>query len=325
MPGAEALGEHLLTRWSERHRRYHDLRHLEECLVALDHLEGTGTPVRTEVRLAAWFHDAVYAGVAGQDEEDSARLAEDLLTGLDGAGREPVDHGEVARLVRLTATHDPAPDDEAGALNRAWTFSGAHGRPFVTWKLATTLDGRSAAADGTSRWISSRAARLDTHRLRGRCDTMLIGSGTVEVDDPELTVRDEIDQALESQPLRAVMGMRRIAPGRRVLNDRAATVLLDTRSPREALDRLHRLGRHHVLLEGGPTLAAAFVAAGLVDEVVCYVAPMLLGAGTSGVGDLGIATISEAHHLHVEDVLVLQGHDGEDTNVRLTMTPRRAA
>ena len=86
--------------------------------------------------------------------------------------------------------------DEARALNRAWTFAVEHGRPFVTWKFATTLDGRSAAADGTSRWVSSPAARLDTHRLRAACDAILVGTGTVEVDDPQLTVRDEVGDPL---------------------------------------------------------------------------------------------------------------------------------
>ena len=211
--------------------------------------------------------------------------------------------------------------DEAEAVNRAWTFAIAQRRPFVTWKFATTLDGRSAAADGTSRWVSSRSARLDTHRLRALCDTMLVGTHTVEVDDPELTVRDEVDEPVAIQPLRAVMGLRDLAPDHRILNDRAETVHLRTRDPREALARLHELDRQHVFLEGGPTLARAFLAAGLVDEVVTYVAPMLLGAGTSAVADLGVTTISDALHLHVSDVTVLQGHDGEDTNVRLTMTP----
>ncbi|CAB4965053.1 unannotated protein [freshwater metagenome] len=218
--------------------------------------------------------------------------------------------------------------EEAQAINRAWTFAVARRRPFVTWKFATTLDGRSAAPDGTSRWVSSRAARLDTHRLRGLCDTMLVGTGTVEVDDPELTVRDEVDEPVAVQPLRAVMGLRDLAPDRRIFNDRAETVHLRTRDPEEALARLHELDRQHVFLEGGPALARAFLSAGLVDEVVAYVAPMLLGAGTSAVADLGITTIVDALHLHVTDVAVLQGHDGEDTNVRLTMkpltTPRRA-
>ena len=209
--------------------------------------------------------------------------------------------------------------DEAEALNRVWTFSVARGRPFVTWKFATTLDGRSAAADGTSRWVSSPAARRDTHRLRAGCDTMLVGTGTVLVDDPRLTVRDATDVPLPTQPLRAVMGLRDVPADRRVLDDAAQTVHLRTRDPEEALERLHALDRQHVFLEGGPTLAQAFLRAGLVDEVVCYVAPMLLGAGTSAVADLGITTIADALHLHVSDVHVLTGDDGEDTNVRLTM------
>jgi diaminohydroxyphosphoribosylaminopyrimidine deaminase/5-amino-6-(5-phosphoribosylamino)uracil reductase len=213
--------------------------------------------------------------------------------------------------------------EETRTLNREWTFAVEHGRPFVTWKFATTLDGRSAAADGTSRWVSSRAARLDTHRLRGLCDAILVGTGTVLVDDPQLTVRDEDDRPLprEHQLLRAVMGLREIPPTARVLDDAAETLVLPTRDPREALAALFDRDRQHVFLEGGPSLAAAFLTAGLVDEVVTYVAPMLLGAGSSAVADLGISTIGTALHLDVTDVTVLG--EGADTNVRLTMTPRK--
>ncbi|MFC6286498.1 bifunctional diaminohydroxyphosphoribosylaminopyrimidine deaminase/5-amino-6-(5-phosphoribosylamino)uracil reductase RibD [Nocardioides sp. GCM10027113] len=210
-------------------------------------------------------------------------------------------------------------EDEARALNRAWTFALDHQRPFVTWKFAATLDGRSAAADGTSRWVSGRAARLDTHRLRAECDTMLVGTGTVLADDPQLTVRDEEDRPLPRQPLRAVMGLREIDPASRVLDDQAETVLLRTRDPREALAELFARDRQHVFLEGGPTLAAAFLAAGLVDEVVTYVAPMLLGDGRSAVGDLGIGTIADARRLRLTDVTTVG--TGADANVRLTMTP----
>jgi diaminohydroxyphosphoribosylaminopyrimidine deaminase/5-amino-6-(5-phosphoribosylamino)uracil reductase len=209
--------------------------------------------------------------------------------------------------------------DEARALNRAWTFAVEHGRPYVTWKFATTLDGRSAAVDGSSRWISSRAARLDTHRLRSECDVVLVGSNTVVVDDPQLTVRDEVDQPVPRQPLRAVMGERELPADRRVFDDRAETVHLRTRDPHAALAELFARDRQHVFLEGGPTLAAAFLAAGLVDEVVAYVAPMLLGGGRPAVADLGITSIADAWHFPVVDVRVLDGHDGEDTNVRLTM------
>src|SRR3954471_11757523 len=195
--------------------------------------------------------------------------------------------------------------EEARSLNRSWTFAVEHGRPFVTWKFATTLDGRSAAADGTSRWVSSRAARLDTHRLRALSDTMLVGTNTVEVDDPELTVRDEHDRPVGTQPLRAVMGLRDLPPDRRIFNERAETLHLRTRDPHQALKELWVRDRRHVFLEGGPTLAAAFVRAGLVDQIVAYVAPMLLGGGRNAVGDLGIGRIAAALRPTVTDVTVL--------------------
>ncbi len=210
---------------------------------------------------------------------------------------------------------------EARELNRAWTFAMEHHRPFVTWKLATTIDGRSAASDGTSRWITSRAARVDSHRLRAQCDVMLVGTGTVETDDPELTVRDEYGDPLLHQPMRAVMGLRELDPGLRAFNTAAETVHLRTRDPWEALELLHARDRQHVFLEGGPRLAAAFLTAGLVDEVVAYVAPALLGAGTPAVGDLGIGTIEHAARLRLQGVTTVG--TGEETNVRLTMTPAR--
>jgi diaminohydroxyphosphoribosylaminopyrimidine deaminase / 5-amino-6-(5-phosphoribosylamino)uracil reductase len=207
--------------------------------------------------------------------------------------------------------------DQARALNAVWTFAVEHQRPFVTWKFATTLDGRSAAADGTSRWVSGVAARRDTHRLRALCDVMLVGTNTVEVDDPALTVRDEHDRPLPHQPLRVVMGERDLDPSRRIFDEAAESLHLRTRDPLTALKELFARDRQHVFLEGGPTLAAAFLKAGLVDEVITYVAPMLLGAGRNAVGDLGITTVAGALHLQVEDITVL------DDNVRLTMQPRK--
>ncbi|MEQ4524173.1 bifunctional diaminohydroxyphosphoribosylaminopyrimidine deaminase/5-amino-6-(5-phosphoribosylamino)uracil reductase RibD [Nocardioides kribbensis] len=212
-------------------------------------------------------------------------------------------------------------EHDARALNRVWTFAVEHGRPFVTWKLAATLDGRSAAADGTSRWISGRASRRDVHRLRALADTVLVGTGTVAADDPALTVRDEQDRPLERQPLRAVMGESDLAPGRRVLDGSAETVHLRTRDPRAALAQLAGLERRHVFLEGGPRLAAAFVRAGLVDEIVAYVAPVLLGAGASAVGDLGISTVAAALRPVLTDVTVIEGVEGEQPDVRLTLVP----
>lgn len=212
-------------------------------------------------------------------------------------------------------------ENEARLLNRAWTFAVEHRRPFVTWKFATTLDGRSAAADGTSRWVSSKPARVDTHRLRAQCDVILVGTNTVALDDPHLTVRDEYDLAVEHQPLRVVMGLRDLPETKRIFDHQAETLQIRTHDPQDALDALYELGRRHVFLEGGPSLAAAFLRAGLVDEVITYIAPMLLGAGTNSVGDLGISTISDALNLTIDRVDVIGS--AEETNVRLTMSPRR--
>jgi diaminohydroxyphosphoribosylaminopyrimidine deaminase / 5-amino-6-(5-phosphoribosylamino)uracil reductase len=119
------------------------------------------------------------------------------------------------------------------------------------------------------------------------------------------------------------MGERALDPAHQVFGPGAETLHLHTRDPEAALKDLFARDRQHVFLEGGPTLAAAFVRAGLVDEVVAYVAPMLLGAGRHAVGDLGISTISEALHLSVTDVTVLPPvNDRDDTDVRITM--RRA-
>ncbi len=244
------------------------------------------------------------------------------------ADANPVAHGGAATLSAAgVEVEGGLLVDEARALNRAWTFAVEHGRPFVTWKFATTLDGRSAAADGTSRWVSSAAARRDTHRLRSQCDVVLVGTGTVAVDDPRLSVRDEVDEPLPHQPLRVVMGERDLPADRHVFDDVAETVHLRSRDPRAVLEELFARDRQHVFLEGGPTLAAAFLAADLVDEVVAYVAPMLLGGGRSAVGDLGVPTIADAVHLQVTDVHVLHGSVGpdgdvDDTNVRITLTRR---
>lgn len=192
--------------------------------------------------------------------------------------------------------------EQARATNLAWLRMVAAARPWVTWKFAATLDGRVAAPDGTSRWITSAQARADAHARRARADAVLVGTGTVRADDPTLTARDAEGLPLPRQPLRAVMGRSPVPPDAKVLDGAARTVLLDTRDPHEALARLAAHGVADVLLEGGPTLAAAFVRAGLVDEVLAYLAPALLGAGPAAVGDIGVATMAAAARLSTEQV-----------------------
>jgi diaminohydroxyphosphoribosylaminopyrimidine deaminase / 5-amino-6-(5-phosphoribosylamino)uracil reductase len=193
---------------------------------------------------------------------------------------------------------------EAGAGNEPWLTATRRRRPFVTWKLAASLDGRVAAADGTSRWITGEEARADVHRLRSEVDTMLVGVGTVLADDPRLTVRG---QAVARQPLRVVVDSNGRTPANaRVRNDEAETWIVTADEGRvdlpQLMTALYERERRHVLLEGGPRLAGAMVAAGLVDRVVAYLAPMLLGAGPNALADAGITTIGKAWRLETLDV-----------------------
>lgn len=188
---------------------------------------------------------------------------------------------------------------ESGAL-RAWLHAMSLGRPFVTWKYAATLDGRVAAADGSSRWITGPVARADVHALRATVDAILVGNGTVLADDPQLTVRDEDGTPEAHQPLRVVLDRRhRVPQSAQVLDQSAETLVLDTAVPRFALKALFDRGVRHVLLEGGPTVAGAFVEARCVDEVIAYLAPKLLGDGPHALGRSGAETIAEAVTLDV--------------------------
>ena len=209
---------------------------------------------------------------------------------------------------------------DAAALNCRWAFSIERARPFVTWKVAATLDGRSAAVDGTSTWITGPDARHDVHRLRAQADAIVVGTGTVLADDPRLNVRDRMDAPLpfRHQPLRVVVGTRDLPDTARVWDDAADTVQIRTHDVRAVLQALSDLGVRHAWLEGGPRLAGAFVAAGLVDEVVAYLAPALLGDGRAALAAAGVETLAGRHRLAFTDVTRL----GAD--VRLTARPLTA-
>lgn len=205
-------------------------------------------------------------------------------------------------------------DVRRSALGR-WLTAVELGRPHVTWKYAVTLDGRVAAADGSSRWITAEPARADVHRLRAEVDAVLVGSGTVLADDPQLSVRDEAGDLLERQSMRVVFDRRgRIPADARVRDGSGPSLVLSDPLP-EALSALYEHGVRAALLEGGPTLAAAFLRAGAVDRIVGYHAPALLGAGPTLVGDLGISGVAGALRLVVEDVRVI----GADVRITAAM------
>lgn len=206
--------------------------------------------------------------------------------------------------------------DDAARSNEAWLHFARTGRPFVTWKFAATLDGRTAAADGTSRWITGDAARADVHRMRAQHDAIMVGTGTALTDDPALTVRGAV--SISRQPLRVVVGRRELPSSAKVFDDTAPTLIVKDHEPELALKTLADRDVVSVLLEGGATLAAAFMAAGCVDKVVAYVAPAFLGTGASAIADLGISTIGDILRWHIDDAETVGG------DLRIVARPKRA-
>ncbi|MDI9895772.1 bifunctional diaminohydroxyphosphoribosylaminopyrimidine deaminase/5-amino-6-(5-phosphoribosylamino)uracil reductase RibD [Rhodococcus sp. IEGM 1381] len=189
---------------------------------------------------------------------------------------------------------------------RAWLHKQRTGRPHVTWKYAATLDGRSAAADGTSQWITGPEARAHVHAERAKLDAIVVGTGTVLTDDPRLTARRPDGTLAPHQPVRVVVGSRQIPATAAIRGSEAPTVFLDTHDPAAVIETL---GEHtDVQIEGGPTLAGAFLAAGLIDRVVAYVAPAVLGSGPAAVENAGIGTIADAIRFRTETVTMI-GND----------------
>lgn len=182
------------------------------------------------------------------------------------------------------------------------------GRPYVVLKLAATLDGRTAAADGTSQWITGAEARLDAHRLRADSDAILVGAGTVRADDPELTVRLPAGEADGIEPLRVVLGH---APEGAMVHP----ALELQGDPADILDVLGGRGVLQVMIEGGATVASRFHHAGLVDRYVIYLAPAFMGGddGAAQFAGPGAQTIDDVWRGRLVDVTRV----GDDLRVDL--------
>lgn len=153
------------------------------------------------------------------------------------------------------------------------------GRPAVTLKLATSLDGAIALADGSSRWITGERARAHAHLERARHDAILVGRGTYEIDAPALDVRLE--------------GLEDRSPRRVMLTHRPAPQGWEAIATPEAIAGLERV--NDLLVEGGAATAAAFLAADLVDRLLLYRAPIMIGRGTPALGDIGLRDLARAH------------------------------
>ncbi|WP_306232575.1 bifunctional diaminohydroxyphosphoribosylaminopyrimidine deaminase/5-amino-6-(5-phosphoribosylamino)uracil reductase RibD [Agrococcus beijingensis] len=205
--------------------------------------------------------------------------------------------GGAGRLAAAGVATERADEAEAAALIADWTFMHRAGRPRVTVKWAQSLDGRAAAADGTSQWITGPDARAHVHRERSLHDAIAVGTGTVLADDPQLTAR--IDGRSDvPQPIPVVFGTREI-PADAALRRHPKGLRTAGHDLERELFALAADGIQTLYVEGGPTLASAFIRAGLADRLTIYLAPTLLGGPRIALDDLGVDTIDEQRRLTV--------------------------
>lgn len=190
--------------------------------------------------------------------------------------------------------------EAARALLDSWLTMYRLGRPHVTVKWAQSLDGRAAANDGTSQWITGSAARADVHRRRAEADAIVVGTGTLLADDPALTARDGTS-LLPHQPIPVVIGRRDVPPDAAVRRHPRDLLTYPTHDLNAVLGDLAARGVHSVFVEGGPVLASAFLAAGLADRVLAYIAPVLLGGTRVALTDVGVPSIDAARRLTVTE------------------------
>ena len=190
---------------------------------------------------------------------------------------------------------------EAQASLHGFLTRQKHGRPFVTLKLATSLDGMIAMADGTSQWITREQARRHTHLERSQHDAILVGGGTYRTDNPRLDVRLS---GLEQRSPRRILLSRSEAP--------SGWTVIDTPQAVSQLDDVQ-----YLMVEGGAQTASAFLAANMVDRLLLYRAPILIGRGRPSLGDIGLESLQNAHGRWWLDRTAMLGPDRMESYLRL--------
>lgn len=203
--------------------------------------------------------------------------------------------------------------DKVSEANRAWLKKVRTGLPYLTMKIASTLDGKIAASDGTSKWITSDISRDDVAKLRSECDAIFTGTGTVLADNPKLTVRgvERPEITKKFSPTRVVLGQHEISERAEIFSPDAETIHLRTRDLNESLELAKLRGWNRILIEAGPGLSTAFLKANLVDEIFWYQAPAILGSGKAAIGDLGIASLTDRISFSLVDVHAMPGSNGD--------------
>jgi diaminohydroxyphosphoribosylaminopyrimidine deaminase/5-amino-6-(5-phosphoribosylamino)uracil reductase len=293
--------------------------------------EGSGTP-HAEVMAMANAHAA---GISTEGLTAVVTLEPCAHTGKTGPCATALVEAGIARVV--FSVDDPGVNSRGGAqllesagievvrgvmnqeglaLIERWHHAVSHGRPWVTLKWAMSWDGRAAAADGTSQWITGPATREKVHQDRSEHDAIVVGTNTVLVDDPSLTARTSSGDLRGHQPLAVLAGNTEIPQDAKVRSHPGGFHPVPGHSPRALLDNLFAQGIRSVYVEGGPTIASAFIEAGVVDEIHITVGPLLIGGPMTAVRDLGIGTMSEAIRLDIRDITPL----GDD--VVVTARPR---
>jgi diaminohydroxyphosphoribosylaminopyrimidine deaminase/5-amino-6-(5-phosphoribosylamino)uracil reductase len=246
----------------------------------------------TEAIIKAGIAKVVYA------VRDPNSLASGGARALEAAGIEIVFNSEVA---------------EIAYSNRAWLHKIENNRPYFIWKIATTLDGRTAAIDGSSKWITGPESRAEVSQLRFESSAILIGTATALADNPNLIPRD-LERTKLNNPVRIVMGLREIPSDFNLNNDAAETVFLRSHDFSELLKLCAERDFNQVFVESGSELGTALLKAGLIDELIIFQAASLLGSGLSFIGDLGATNIKEKMDFLIRDVAQL----GNDLKITLT-------
>jgi diaminohydroxyphosphoribosylaminopyrimidine deaminase/5-amino-6-(5-phosphoribosylamino)uracil reductase len=197
---------------------------------------------------------------------------------------------------------------QARLENRAWLTKIELGRPRITWKIASTMDGKVAASDGSSKWITGELARTDVAHMRSQFDAIITSTATVIADDPLMT-----SKGFGKNPVRIVMGRTEINAGAQIMDGSAETIFIKSQNLKDLIALANERGFNQVLIESGPTFGTALLREDLIDEVVLFQAPTLLGSGTPSIGDLGITNIAGRLDFEISDVEVI----GSDLKITL--------